>query len=277
MTRRELVEQIKSKRSFLCIGLDPVLEKLPKHLRSHPDPIFEFNRQIIEATHDLCVAFKPNTAFYECLGVKGWQSLQHTFDAIPTNCFSIADAKRGDIGNTSLMYARAFFHQPESVFDFDAITVSPYMGEDSVAPFLQFDNKWIVVLGHTSNKGSGDFQKLETPNGQLYLQVINTSKTWGNAHNMMYVIGATQPAYAFKEVRIRVPDHFLLVPGIGAQGGSLDEVCEHGLNNDIGLLVNSSRQIIYASSGEDFAEAARREAINVQQQMQAILEKRNLI
>jgi len=277
MTRAELVAQIKQKRSFLCIGLDPDLEKLPKHLLSHPDPIFEFNRQIIEATQDLCVAYKPNTAFYERFGVKGWQTLQRTYEAIPKNCFSIADAKRGDIGNTSSMYARAFFNKPWSGFDFDAVTVSPYMGEDSVAPFLEFENKWIIVLGHTSNRGSGDFQKLETPNGPLYLQVINTSKTWGNADNMMFVIGATQPSYTFKEVRIRVPDHFLLVPGIGAQGGSLEEVCEHGLNNDIGLLVNSSRQIIYASSGEDFAEAARREAINVQQQMQAILERRQLL
>lgn len=277
MTRRQLVEQIKTKRSFLCIGLDPDIEKLPKHLLSLPDPIFEFNKQIIEATHDLCVAYKPNTAFYECFGVKGWNTLQRTFEAIPKNCFSIADAKRGDIGNTSSMYARAFFNKPWSGFDFDAVTVSPYMGEDSVAPFLEFENKWVIVLGHTSNKGSNDFQKLETPNGQLYMQVINTSKTWGTIENMMYVIGATQSSFVFKQVRNLVPDHFLLVPGIGAQGGSLEEVCEFGLNNEIGLLVNSSRQIIYASSGEDFAEAARREAINVQQQMQAILEKRGLL
>lgn len=277
MTRLELIEQIKTKRSFLCIGLDPDLEKLPKHLLSLPDPIFEFNKQIIDATHDLCVAYKPNTAFYECFGVKGWNTLQRTFELIPKTCFSIADAKRGDIGNTSSMYARAFFNKPWSGFDFDAVTVSPYMGEDSVAPFLQFENKWVIVLGHTSNQGSNDFQKLETPNGPLHLQVINTSKTWGTHANMMYVIGATQPSFTFKQVRNLVPDHFLLVPGIGAQGGSLEDVCEHGMNNDVGLLVNSSRQIIYASSGEDFAEAARREAINVQQQMQLILEQRQLL
>jgi len=274
MTRQHLIEHIRLMKSFLCVGLDPDLEKLPKHLLNEPDPIFAFNKAIIDATHVYCVSFKPNTAFYEAHGVKGFESLVKTIDYIKTNYpnhFIIADAKRGDIGNTSGMYAKAFFNEMKA----DAVTVAPYMGSDSVKPFLTHPNKWVVLLALTSNEGAFDFQmekKLvtnftETPNKYLFQDVLETSKNWGSSENMMYVIGATKAEW-LSEVRRIVPEHFLLIPGVGAQGGSLEEVCKYGLNKDIGLLINSSRQIIYASSGEDFALKAAEEAAKVQKEME---------
>lgn len=270
MTRQQLFEQIKLKKSYLCIGLDSDPEKLPKHLLTHEDPVFEFNRQIIEATSDLCVAYKPNIAFYEAQGPQGWQTLEKTVAILPQNCFSIADAKRGDIGNTSELYARAFFNR----MNFDSITVAPYMGEDSVKPFLNHQDKWVILLALTSNSGSHDFQTQMLHNTQemLFETVLKTSKNWGSADEMMYVIGATQTAY-IEKVRQIVPDHFLLVPGVGAQGGSLTEISKAGFNTQGGLLVNSSRQIIYASSGEDFAEKARAAAQAVQQEMEKLLQE----
>ena len=270
MTTTQLVHQIKTKKSFLCIGLDVDLDKIPQHLLQLEDPIFEFNKAIIDATHDLCVSYKPNTAFYEAYGIKGWQSLQKTIHYLNENypeIFTIADAKRGDIGNTSTMYAKAFFED----LNFDSVTVAPYMGKDSVEPFLVFEDKHTIMLALTSNEGAFDFQTLETNRKPLYKQVLETSKTWKNAQNLMYVIGATKAEY-FAEIRKIVPDNFLLVPGIGAQGGNLQEVCKYGLNDTIGLLINSSRAIIYASDKENFAEKARIETLKVQQEMQLILE-----
>ena len=269
MTTNQLVNQIKTKKSFLCIGLDVDLDKIPKHLLQLEDAIFEFNKAIIDATHDLCVSYKPNTAFYEAYGIKGWQSLQKTIkylnDYYP-EIFTIADAKRGDIGNTSTMYAKAFFED----LNFDSVTVAPYMGKDSVEPFLAFENKHTIMLALTSNEGAFDFQTLETNGKELYKQVLETSKTWQNSENLMYVVGATKAEY-FAKIRKIVPDSFLLVPGIGAQGGNLQEVCEYGLNKNIGLIINSSRGIIYASDKSDFAQKARLEALKIQQEMELIL------
>ncbi|HYV92067.1 MAG TPA: orotidine-5'-phosphate decarboxylase [Chitinophagales bacterium] len=274
MTREEIFDQIKSKHSFLCIGLDTDPEKIPKHLLSSSDPVFEFNKQIIDATHDLCVAYKINTAFYEANGVMGWESMKKTFDYIPKDIFTIADAKRGDIGNTSAMYARAFFEKEKSGFDFDAITVAPYMGKDSVTPFLQYKNKFVILLALTSNKGSQDFQlssRLTTSDsGLLYEEVILKSQQWSNADNMMYVIGATHPEM-FAHVRALAPDHFFLVPGVGTQGGDLKMIAENGMNKQCGLLANVSRNIIYASMEKDFAEAARGQAHQIQFQMKSFL------
>lgn len=277
MTREQLIEQIKIKRSFLCVGLDTDITKIPEHLLGEQDPIFAFNKAIIEATEDLCVAYKPNIAFYESYGVKGWHSLQKTWQILPENCFSIADAKRGDIGNTSKMYAQAFFDQAISGMSFDSITIAPYMGKDSVLPFLEFDGKWAIVLALTSNEGSKDFQNFKDSSGkQLFEEVIDKVNTWGSPENLMYVVGATR-GEAFVDIRKHAPDHFLLVPGVGAQGGSLEEVCKYGLNKDCGLLVNSTRGIIYASSGKDFAERAREEAIKLQQAMEHELIKAGII
>jgi orotidine-5'-phosphate decarboxylase len=269
MTRQQLFEQIKKKQSYLCVGLDTDLEKIPKYLLKLPDPIFEFNKQIIDATKDFCVAYKPNTAFYEALGVKGWESLQKTLEYIPKECFTIADAKRGDIGNTSTLYAKAFFQQ----MDFDALTVAPYMGEDSVKPFLEFDGKWVILLVHTSNPGSQDFQLLETQDGKyLYQEVIFASQRWATPEKMMYVVGATH-ADKIGAIRALAPDHFFLMPGVGAQGGNLEDVSKVGMNAECGLLVNSSRAIIYASNGEDFAQAASRAAKDMQKEMSEYLDK----
>jgi orotidine-5'-phosphate decarboxylase len=269
MTKEQLFEQIKIKQSYLCVGLDSDLTKIPEHLLDSEDPVFEFNRQIVEATSDLCVAYKPNIAFYEALGPQGWETLAKTVAILPKNCFSIADAKRGDIGITSELYARAFFYK----FNFDSITVAPYMGEDSVKPFLGRDGKWVILLALTSNAGSQDFQLLQNNHGeQLFETVLRTSQKWGDATQMMYVVGATQTAY-IEKVRQHVPEHFLLVPGVGAQGGSLSEISKAGFNKHCGLLVNSSRQIIYASSGKDFAEKARAAALEVQQEMKKLLEE----
>ena len=272
MNKEELVHQIKSKRSFLCIGLDTDIKKIPIHLLELEDPIFEFNKQIIDATKDLCVAYKPNIAFYESLGVSGWISLQKTLDYIPNNIFTIADAKRGDIGNTSSMYARAFFEN----MSFDSITVAPYMGSDSVTPFLEFKDKWAIVLSLTSNKGGLDFQKIKGENGkQLFKQVLETSQNWGTDKNMMYVVGATR-SEQLSEIRKIIPNHFLLVPGVGAQGGSVEDVAKYGMNDDCGLLVNSSRGIIYASSDIDFAEKAREEAEKLQHKMDILLSEKGI-
>ena len=270
MTRQELVAQIKSKKSFLCVGLDTDIRKIPQHLLSAEDPLFEFNKQIIDATAEYCVAYKPNLAFYEAHGPKGLESLQKTVDYIPKDIFTIADAKRGDIGNTSGLYARAFFE----TFNFDSITVAPYMGEDSVSPFLEYDGKWVILLALTSNKGSKDFQDLSVAEkgGKLFEAVLNRSQQWGTTENLMYVVGATK-AEKLSEIRKIVPDHFLLVPGVGAQGGSLAEVAQFGMNDECGLLVNSSRGIIYASNGEDFAEVAQREAKKLQVEMAQYLAK----
>ncbi len=274
MNRKELFQQILSRQSFLCIGLDSDLNKIPKHLLGFEDPIFEFNKRIIDATQDLCVAYKPNIAFYEALGAKGWESLQKTLDYIPKTHFTIADAKRGDIGNTSRLYAKAFFE----TLNFDAVTVAPYMGIDSVSPFLEFENKTVILLALTSNKGSNDFQfeKQGDSGMPLYEKVMRKAQEWGNLDNLMFVVGATHPE-KFEEIRQIAPNHFLLVPGIGAQGGDLQGVSKYGLNDHCGLLVNSSRGIIFAGTGEDFAEKARIAALNVQQQMAQILVSSNLI
>ena len=269
MTSQELTHQIHLKNSFLCIGLDVDIDKIPKHLLDKEDPIFEFNKQIIDATHHLAVAYKPNTAFYEAYGLKWWKSLTKTIRYLNNNypeIFTIADAKRGDIGNTSTMYAKAFFED----LGFDSVTVAPYMGRDSVEPFLSFKNKHTILLALTSNKGAFDFQTQKTDNEVLYKNVIKTSSSWENNENLMYVVGATKADY-FKEIRTLVPNSFLLVPGIGAQGGNLHDVCKYGMNQNIGLLINSSRGIIYASDQQDFAKAAAKEAYHLQQQMQTIL------
>jgi len=266
MDKQQLFENIKRKKSFLCVGLDTDIQKIPEHLLKEEDPIFTFNKAIIDATADFCIAYKPNLAFYESLGVKGWTAFEKTVNYIKQNYsdqFIIADAKRGDIGNTSAMYARTFFKE----LDIDSVTVAPYMGEDSVAPFLTYANKWVILLALTSNKGSHDFQLTEDAQGErLFEKVLKTSQRWGNEENMMYVVGATQGSM-FQDIRKLVPNHFLLVPGIGAQGGSLEEVCRHGMNSTCGLIVNSSRAIIYADKSENFAQAAATEAEKVQKQM----------
>ena len=270
MTIENLVNNIRAKKSFLCIGLDTDLDKIPPHLLASDDPIFEFNKAIIDATHDLAVAYKPNTAFYESYGVKGWLALEKTIQYLNQQhpeIFTIADAKRGDIGNTSAMYAKAFLTN----YGFDSVTVAPYMGKDSVEPFLAVKNKFTILLALTSNTGSSDFQTMNGDN-PLYLDVLRTSLTWENSENLMYVVGATKASY-FKKIREIVPNQFLLVPGVGAQGGDLAAVCEYGMNDSVGLLINSSREILYASADENFAQAARMKAMNVQQQMQQILEK----
>ena len=266
MNRQELFDNIRRKQSFLCVGLDTDIKKIPEHLLDGAEPVFNFNKAIIDATADLCVAYKPNLAFYECLGVKGWQALEKTVRYIRQNYpdqFIIADAKRGDIGNTSAMYARSFFED----MDIDAVTVAPYMGEDSVTPFLTYADKWVILLALTSNKGSHDFQLTEDAQGErLFEKVLRKSQQWAGDDRMMYVVGATQ-GRMFEDIRKVVPSHFLLVPGVGAQGGSLEEVCKYGMTKECGLIVNSSRGIIYANKGTDFAEAARRAAQEVQAQM----------
>ena len=268
MTRKQLFENINAKKSFLCIGLDTDVKKIPTHLQNADDSVFEFNKQIIDATHDLCVAYKLNLAFYESLGSKGLDSFEKTLCYIPKNIFTIADAKRGDIGNTSKMYAEAFFNY----YNADAITVAPYMGEDSVKPFLEYDGKFTIVLALTSNDGSNDFQFVSDEKEMLFEKVIRKTMSWGNPDNLMFVIGATRDEH-LQRVRELAPENFLLIPGVGAQGGDLEKVAAHGMNKKCGLLVNSSRQIIYAGSGNDFAENARAEAMNVQQQMEKLLQK----
>ena len=272
MNKQEILQQIKNKRSYLCVGLDTDIEKIPTHLNHYNDPIFEFNKQIIDATRDLCIAYKPNIAFYEASGSKGWESLEKTIAYIGTDHFTIADAKRGDIGNTSSRYAEAFF----KTMPFDAITVAPYMGKDSVLPFLQFENKWVILLALTSNSGSEDFQLMEENGEQLFERVIRTANTWGDANNLMFVIGATHPEY-FTRIRKIAPDNFFLVPGVGAQGGDLQAISRNGMNAECGLIVNSTRDIIYASNGEDFAEKAREKALVVQKEMEVLLQERNIV
>ena len=276
MDKQTLFDNIKRKKSFLCVGLDTDIKKIPEHLLNEEDPIFAFNKAIIDATADLCVAYKPNLAFYESLGLTGWIAFEKTVKYIRENYpdqFIIADAKRGDIGNTSEMYARSFFQH----LDLDAVTVAPYMGEDSVKPFLTYPGKWVIVLGLTSNKGSQDFQFTADASGErLFEKVMRVSQNWADENTMMYVVGATQ-GKLFTDVRKVVPNHFLLVPGVGAQGGSFEEVAEYGMNNECGLLVNSSRQIIYADKSEQFADAARKEARSVQEKMEAILKEKSLI
>lgn len=266
MTRKELKQQIREKQSFLCVGLDTDLKKIPQHLLAEDDAIFAFNKAIIDATAPYCVSYKPNLAFYEAFGVKGLMAFERTIKYLKANYpnhFIIADAKRGDIGNTSTMYARTFFEE----YDVDSLTVAPYMGEDSVTPFLGYEGKWVILLALTSNKGSHDFQLTESPDGErLFEKVLRRSQQWATDEQMMYVVGATQ-GEMFEDIRRLAPTHFLLVPGVGAQGGSLQEVCKYGMTKDCGLLVNSSRGIIYASQGEDFAEAAAEKARELQQQM----------
>jgi len=267
MTKKALVDQIISKKSCLCVGLDTDIERIPAFFRKASDPVFEFNKSIIDATHDLCIAYKPNIAFYESLGPKGWESLEKTMDYIPSHIFTIADAKRGDIGNTSKMYAKTYF----SYFDFDAVTVAPYMGEDSITPFLEFENKWVIVLGLTSNQGAKDFQwKMSTEGKPLYIHVIEKVQDWGSPDNVMFVIGATQAEY-IKSIRDIAKDYFFLVPGVGTQGGDLASVMKIGKNDDIGLIINSSREIIYASSEDDFHLKVREKAQSIQSQMAAYL------
>ncbi len=254
MNRSQLIEQIHLKGSYLCVGLDTDIDLLPPHIKSQPDAVFQFNKAIIDATKNYCVSYKLNTAFYEAQGIKGWEALEQTLDYIPATHFTIADAKRGDIGNTSHQYAKTFFE----VYPFDAVTVAPYMGEDSIRPFLEYKDKWTIVLGLTSNKGSRDFEQMPLAvdnNKTLYEHVLETVSKWGTTDNLMFVTGATK-ASELAHIRTIIPDHFLLVPGVGAQGGSLEEVSKYGLNKDVGLLVNASRAIIFASKNEDFAEAA---------------------
>ena len=270
MTTQQLVTQIFKKKSFLCIGLDVDMNKIPKHLLETEDPIFEFNKAIIDATHDLCVAYKPNTAFYEAYGISGWKSLQKTIDYLNKNypeVFTIADAKRGDIGNTSTMYAKAFFED----LGFDSVTVAPYMGKDSVEPFLSFKDKHTILLALTSNSGAFDFQTQKINEEELYKKVLETSKAWENSENLMYVVGATKAEY-FAQIRRIIPNSFLLVPGVGAQGGDLQEVCKYGLSKNVGLLINSSRGIIYAANNESFAKSSRDKALELQKEMQKIVE-----
>lgn len=262
MNRRQLINQIFQKQSYLCIGLDSDITKIPKHLLSFADPVYEFNKQIIDATKELCVSYKINTAFYEAMGVKGWETLEKTVNYIPVGHLKIADAKRGDIGNTSAEYAKAFFE----TLNFDAVTVAPYMGEDSVKPFLEHKNKWTIVLGLTSNAGAKDFEVLKTGNELLYEKVLKTVSGWGTEDNLMFVIGATQ-ADEFISIRKIIPNHFLLVPGVGTQGGSLKGISEKAMIKDCGLLVNVSRAVIFASGKEDFAEQAKKAAINYQEEM----------
>ncbi|MBS1917162.1 MAG: orotidine-5'-phosphate decarboxylase [Bacteroidetes bacterium] len=266
MTRHELVHQIHSKKSYLCVGLDTDITKIPKYLLSASDPVFEFNKQIIDATKDFCVSYKINTAFYEALGLKGWEAMQKTVGYIPSSHFKIADAKRGDIGNTSTQYAKAFFE----AMDFDAVTVAPYMGEDSVKPFLEYKSKWAIVLGLTSNAGAKDFELQKSGDEYLYEKVLTTVSRWGTTENLMFVIGATQ-ADEFVNIRKLIPDHFYLVPGVGAQGGSLKDISEKAMNKDCGILVNVSRAVIYASTGEDFAEKAAEVAKEYRDEMNRYL------
>ncbi|WP_445735819.1 orotidine-5'-phosphate decarboxylase [Mariniflexile sp.] len=269
MTQEYLISQIQKKKSYLCIGLDVDLNKIPAHLLKEEDPIFTFNKAIIDATHHFCVAYKPNTAFYEAYGLKGWKALEKTINYLNENhpeIFTIADAKRGDIGNTSTMYAKAFFED----LAFDSVTVAPYMGKDSVEPFLAFENKHTILLALTSNEGAFDFQTKTVDGKELYKQVLETSKTWKNSENLMYVVGATKAKY-LAEIRKIIPDNFLLVPGVGAQGGNLQDVCKYGMNKQVGLLINSSRGIIYASNNKDFAEVAAAKAKELQLEMEVIL------
>jgi orotidine-5'-phosphate decarboxylase len=269
VTTSQLVQQIKTKKSFLCIGLDVDINKIPEHLLKENDPIFAFNKAIIDATHHLCVAYKPNTAFYEAYGIKGWRALEKTIHYLNEKhpeIFTIADAKRGDIGNTSTMYAKAFFED----LAFDSVTVAPYMGKDSIEPFLAFEDKHTILLALTSNQGAFDFQTKTVDGKELYKQVLETSKTWKNTENLMYVVGATKAEY-LADIRKIIPDSFLLVPGVGAQGGNLQEVCKYGMNDSVGLLINSSRGIIYASNQTDFAEAAAKKSEELQKEMEAIL------
>ncbi len=276
MTKQELFNNIKQKQSFLCVGLDTDIKKIPQHLLSDEDPIFAFNKAIIDATAPYCIAYKPNLAFYESMGVKGWIAFEKTIKYLNENYpdqFIIADAKRGDIGNTSAMYARTFFEECQ----LDAVTVAPYMGADSVTPFLGYEGKWVILLALTSNKGSHDFQLTEDPQGEkLFEKVLRKSQEWAGADQLMYVVGATQ-GKAFEDIRRIAPDHFLLVPGIGAQGGSLEEVCKYGMNKSCGLIVNNSRAIIYADTTEAFAEVAAQKAKETQQQMAAELAKAGLV
>ena len=273
MNRSELFQQIKFKKSYLCVGLDTDIEKIPAHLQTASDPIFEFNKAIIDATKEYCVAYKPNLAFYEALGIKGWESLKKTIDYIPSDCFIIADAKRGDIGNTSALYAKAFFNELKA----DAVTVAPYMGKDSITPFLNFENKWVIVLALTSNEGANDFQSsLIDSKMPLYEKVIRAVQSWGNEDQIMFVVGATR-AEQFLHVRSLAPNSFFLVPGVGVQGGDLKAISKVGFNNECGLLVNSSRQIIYASAQEDFASRAGEEARRLQQEMEVLLVEAGLI
>ncbi|MEQ3655725.1 MAG: orotidine-5'-phosphate decarboxylase [Dokdonia sp.] len=275
MKTADLIQEIKRKRSFLVVGLDTDLDKIPPHLLKEEDPIFSFNKAIIDATHDLCVGYKPNIAFYEAYGIKGWRALEKTINYLNTNYpeqFTIADAKRGDIGNTSTRYAKAFFED----LAFDSVTIAPYMGKDSVEPFLAFEDKHTILLALTSNQGAFDFQTKMVEGTQLYKQVLQTSKTYTNAQQLMYVVGATKASY-LTAIREIIPDAFLLVPGVGAQGGSLEEVCQYGLTDQVGLLINSSRGIIYKSNKSDFAQAARGVALQMQQQMQTILDDQALL
>lgn len=272
LSYQQLFAQIKHKKSFLCIGLDSDIEKIPAFLHRYPDPVLEFNQRIIDATQDLCVAYKPNAAFYESRGLPGLQSLIDTCRYLPKDCLSIMDAKRGDIGNTSSHYARAFFDESASGMNFDALTITPYMGHDSITPYLDYAGKWVIILALTSSAGSRDFQYLETGEGVLYEAVIKKASQLAGADRIMYVVGATKSG-EFTRIRQYAPDNFLLVPGVGAQGGSLEEVCRYGMNANCGLLVNASRSIIFASDGEDFAEAARIEALKLQQQMEQELKK----
>lgn len=266
MTRKELIDQIRTKRSYLCVGLDTDITKIPRHLLSSPEPVFEFNKRIIDATKDYCVSYKINTAFYEALGLVGWEAMERTVDYIPSTHFTIADAKRGDIGNTSSQYAKAFFE----TLNFDAITVAPYMGADSVKPFLEYKDKWTILLGLTSNSGAADFELQQAGDGLLYEKVLTTAAQWGTPDNLMYVVGATQSDW-FTNIRQLTPDHFYLVPGVGAQGGSLKEISEKAMNKDVGILVNASRAIIYASDKEDFAEKAKQVAQEYQAEMATYL------
>jgi len=274
MSRIALFDSIIAKQSFLCVGLDTDMDRIPKHLLDSEDPVFEFNKTIIDSTKDLVIAYKPNTAFYEALGPTGMHSLKKTIDYIPDDILVIADAKRGDIGNTSRLYAKSFFEY----YDADALTVAPYMGSDSVSPFLEYPDRWIIILGLTSNKGSQDFQHLKVGSEQLplYQSVLETCATYGNSDNTMFVIGATQTDY-IKQIRAIVPEHFFLVPGVGAQGGSLAAVAEHGLNDRVGLIVNSSRGIIYASEGKDYGAAAREKALALQTEMRELLTSRGFL
>ncbi|MGB4655370.1 MAG: orotidine-5'-phosphate decarboxylase [Bacteroidales bacterium] len=280
MNREELFSLIKSKRSYLCVGLDSDISKIPTCIMKYDDPVFEFNKQIIDATLPYAVAYKPNLAFYESRGIKGLQSLEKTIkylNSLKKEVFTIADAKRGDIGNTSKQYAISVFDEESSGFNFDAITVAPYMGEDSVSPFLSFEDKWVIVLALTSNAGSADFQLVNTQEQEpFYKLVINRAKNWGNSNNMMFVVGATKAEF-LKEIRKIVPDHFLLVPGVGAQGGSLTEVARNGLNSYCGLLVNASRSIIFASNSDDFAQKAAAEAKKMQSEMETTLKEHKII
>lgn len=273
MNRKALIEQIKTKKSYLCVGLDTDITKIPKHLQSPADAIFQFNKAIIDATKNYCIAYKINTAFYEVFGLKGWQALEETLAYIPKTHFKIADAKRGDIGNTSAQYAKTFFE----TYTFDAVTVTPYMGEDSICPFLEYDNKFTIVLGLTSNKGANNFELLKTEDKHFfYEKIISTISTWGTPDNLMFVVGATQSNQLIN-IRKIIPEHFILIPGIGAQGGSLGEVSKCGMNKDCGIIVNVSRAIIYASDKENFADAAADVAKEYQEEMQSYLIKQSIL